>query len=144
MSFDNRRTLFRVSFKLAQALHVELCPYGVVTDTAPLVGQAVDLSIGGMAVQLPEEIDAAYEDRLWAVSVSLPGDGAEPTTLVLPCTIAYRRRHRDGYRYGLNFHGLEQSQQTAQRKILWHFLVGEQRRSLEAVRQALFAGGPPA
>jgi c-di-GMP-binding flagellar brake protein YcgR len=143
MAIENRRRTFRVNFPADTGPRAELCPFGADESAPLLAGRVVDLSYGGAAVLLAQEVPTAALDGPWVAGIELPGGPGVSTTLILTCTVSHRRRRPDGALYGLRFPDLDQPIHAAQREALQRFLA--ERTPPEATANGSpSTDGPPA
>ena len=136
MENENRREYFRHTFRPADRLRVELRPFAAGGDCPPLVGEAVNVSLGGIAVLLADELVPSEQDELWVAGFALPGGADGPSGLALKCTVVHWHPDEGGYVYGFEFRGIETPSHADDRRVLWRFLLNEEQSNME-VRPAL-------
>jgi c-di-GMP-binding flagellar brake protein YcgR len=125
MDTVNRREYFRHTFGQADRPCVELRPFGPGEAAAPLVGRAVDLSMGGVTVLLSEEIAPDSQNRLWSVRFALPDGPKSAGSVTVKCRVIHWHRSDEGFVFGFQFCGIEAPSQAGLRRVLWRFLLNE-------------------
>ncbi len=124
----NRRNDYRHTFAPDDRLRVEVAagPRHTVT------GQIVDLSVGGMAVDLGDEAAALRDDEVCAARFSIPHGLRQ---FALATRVAHTRPNNAGAQLGLHFVPLDDPQaQDKREQALWVFLMDEQRRQIRQAR----------
>jgi c-di-GMP-binding flagellar brake protein YcgR len=131
MESENRREYFRHTFRPTDRLRVELRPFAAGRDRPPLVGKAVNLSLGRIAVLLADEIVPSERDELWVARFVLPGEADGPSGLALKCTVVHGHPDESGYVYGFQFRGIDTPSHANDRRVLWRFLLNEEQSNME-------------
>jgi c-di-GMP-binding flagellar brake protein YcgR len=122
-SFDRRQDRRK---ELPNDLFVELTPQELTDGGPALVGRAIDLTMGGIGVVLPEPLESSLHDEVWTVAFALP-DKSGRTRLAVNCVITHGRPHPEGHFYGLKFHEIHAPARANERAALRQFLLSDLR-----------------
>jgi hypothetical protein len=119
---DNRRNDYRHAFRPFDRISVELQTQGAIR---PVVGEVLDLSLGGMKVRIKEcNLPLFSRDALTAHSI-IPGINAATG---LKATVVYCRSTGEGQYVGLQFVGSSEAAVNEDReKAMWLYLLDQQR-----------------
>jgi hypothetical protein len=118
---DNLRKDYRHTFEPAERLHVEIVVPG---KDVKLAGKAVNLSVGGVALQWPGDAPALQPADRCVLRFSLRPDRAP---LELAATVVHA--HAGQPSLGLQFlPPVDVKKAEATDRVLWAYLLDEQRR----------------
>jgi hypothetical protein len=120
----NRRANYRHRFSRRERIPVEVKLVGM---PLPLVGETVDLSIGGIQVWFADQgLSLRVADPI-LVTPEVPGAGS---VLTLHGEVVYCHSQRKGYCSGIQFlSSVDPAVQENREKLIWRFLLDEQRRA---------------
>ena len=129
---ENRRNNYRHLFEKETAISVEL--YSPSTPEIRLRGVMTNLSITGMAVNFPSASVVLKPEERFRAQFSLPN---ETDPILLDCEVVHPEADPKPREHGFRFLPLlnHREEESRQRK-LWLFLLDEQRRAIQARRNA--------
>jgi hypothetical protein len=91
------------------------------------MGTATDLTMGGIGVLVPDEIDPGLHAEVWAVEFNLPDKNGRPQGVRLNAMITHGRRQGPGFFYGLKFTDITNLRTSTERGALRQFLLADLR-----------------
>jgi hypothetical protein len=113
--------------QLADDFAVSLYPLDLADGGPALTGIAADLTMGGIGVIVPEEIDQALHCEIWVVTFAVPDKTGRPAELALKSIISHGRPRPAGHFYGLKFTEITLPHRSAERATLRQFLLSDLR-----------------
>jgi c-di-GMP-binding flagellar brake protein YcgR len=114
---------------------VRLHPQDLFDGGPPLVGRAIDLTMGGIGVLLSAPLEAALQSEVWTMSFAVPDKTGRSTELSLNALITHGRPHAEGYFYGLKFHELQAPEKSRERAALRQYLLSDLRERWQGNQQ---------
>ncbi len=130
METPNRRQDYRFRFAYLARPKVELIHAGGPGGATVQLGALLNLSISGAGILLPQEVPQSQWKQDWFIRFSLTDKKKNHTSLALLCRIVHHTSTKQGHLHGLQFLAMNTASHEVERRVLWQFLLDEQRHSL--------------
>lgn len=125
MNAENKRCDYRQVFQF-NTFRVGLSPPSASKGCSSLRGSVANLSMGGIAIIIKDEIDPSALYGNWNVSFVIPVRKQPRLNLAMPCCFIHSHPVAEGRLCGFKFLDIESPLRHHERQALWQFLLGVQ------------------